>query len=748
VPDRLEVQSFARGFHLVHQAELPVYVSVDAVLHAVAALHTPLVTHLEVERVAPLLRRTLARMHEALPVAARAWPEAIGADVDTVLTVARSLLERDSGVVDGALGASAAAREFVEAVRASNRAGTRSMFGRQRTMDFTVYDPVALGLSADAATRTPTLLRVRRAMTWLARVELNLLTRGCRSSHPGPDIDTRETPREVLAALALTELATEPDTRDALTRIDQVLSIVHGARGDLSLPQVAVMRDIVRITDIGAADTLERFASIVRNQPSRVQGTHPLPDGVTELPVVASVLGARLAPGHLLPHALVHPAVPSRSAATAAEAAYVLGADRARAWLDEPYAAHTSLERVVDHLRNVVPEVYGDASLLGSWFRAITALSEAPSGRTPGFMATTAFGDLRVNSTLAAYGEYLHRNDRVPADDASPQGCEIPSGWVDPVPTVYALLERYAERAIALVRSTSAWAPEAHPNDAALLRVLDNLSRVARGLHQIAEDELAGRQLGELQIRFLSMVAESTGDDTSHGAHYSGWYFSLFLAPEIALARSEFAAHWGAARGARQSTWIGAATPRLGLFVIDHGGLPFVAAGPVARAWELAANTGTASARALALATSQGRAPWSASWLVSAEREPPLAVTLLAPHQGNARYAFARARERTALTLELLDTHGLPITATTRTVSARTVTRLLLTTVPNPTEVHNRSVRHIDHTQRSAQATALRVRAGGFVREWPLPASGALHIHLGGEAAVDVREVAVPRRPL
>lgn len=733
VPDRLEVPSYAHAYHLVHEAELPVYVSSDSMLYALGAAHAPFVAHVEEHTLAPMLERVLARMHAELPAAAASLPAEAAADVDLLLTVARSLLERDEGAVAPALGAQRAVDDLVAAARAATRRSERFLFGRARVMDFTEYEPRGHHL------RSRALARYFRASTWLARVELNVLSRGCRSSHPGPAADPRETPREALAALALLEVAERAGVMETVARIDQALTILQGRREDLTLAELGTLRDVVRVSDLRAPDTFERIASIARNQPRRTLAVHPLPAGVTDPPVVASLLGGRVRPGDPLPAGLVAPAVPGRALPTAAEAAYALGFDRARAWLDAPLGEHPELADEVGRVRGAVRDTVGGNDLLSNWFRAVEGVGAEARGRRPGFMATEAFADLRVNTAIAAYGQYLRRDEPRTDRPSAALGCRIPTGWVDPAPEAYGAIGMYAERALALGRAAAAWRasspPEVLARDAAFLRAFDTLSRTSRALARFAEDELEGRVPGDAQVSFLAAVAELAEGPSEGDARFEGWYFHLFPSVDAALDRADYAAEWGAAPAAPARAWIGSGAPRLGLFVIDNGGHPFVAAGPVARAWEVTAPPGSRADRVLVKGRAEGLSPWSASWLVAQGPEPPLAITEGDPTNPVQREFVARGGDDLgAVTLELLDVHGAVLGASTRAVGRRAV-RFVFPRTPSRVRDADggsqREPRFIDNTRGRWAPYALRVRAEGFWLERPLRAGEALRLALG-----------------
>jgi hypothetical protein len=749
VPDRLEVPGYAHAYHLVHEAELPVYISSDSMLFALGATHAPFVAHVEESTLAPMLGRVLDRMHAELATRAASLPAEVAADVDLLLTVARSLLERDEGTVAPALGPQRAIEDMVTAARAATRRSERFLFGRARVMDFTAYEPRGHHL------RSRALMRYFRASVWLSRVEFNILSRGCRSSHPGPSPDARETPREALAALALVDLAERAGVMEPIARIDQALSILQGRREDLSMAELATMRTIVRVSDLRAPDAFERIASIARNQPRRILTVHQVPEGVSDLPVVFSFLGGRVRPGDSLPASLVAPALPRRMFPTAAEAAYALGFDRARAWLDAPLGEHPELIDAMPRVRTALRDTVGGNDLLSNWFRALEGLALSAPGRRPGFMHTDAFADLRLNTVIAAYGQYLRRDEPRTDRPRVSLGCRIPTGWVDPTPETYGAIGMYAERALALARAAAAWrepsSTELQARDAAFFRAFDTLSRTARALTRFAEDELAGRVPGDAQVSFLASVAELAEGASESDARFEGWYFHLFPSVDMALERADFAAEWGAAANAPARTWIGSAVPRIGFFVVDNGGHPFIAAGPVARAWELTAPPGTRHDRVLSRGLSEGLSPWSASWLVAQGPEPPLAITETDPSNTVQREFVVRAGDELGtVTLELLDVHGSVLGAHARTVGRRAVRFVFPRPPARPTDAGSgtrRRPRYIDNTRNRWMPHTLRVRTEGYWLERPLHNTEPLRIVLGAMSPIDASgEFLTPRR--
>ena len=739
VPERLSARSFAQAYRVAQRAELPAMITVDAVLHAVSSLHDPFVAHVEAHTLAPLLTEALQRMHRALAANARALPDETAADADLVLTVARSLLERDEGTVAPALGPSPAVVELVRAAREASPNTERALFGRTRVVDFTAFRPHGRAASS------PLLARYHLATAWLAQVPLNLVSRSGRVAHPSPTPDTRETPREALLALALADLVAQGDARTAMTRLEHAWTILHGRREDLSLAHIAVLRDVVHITDLRDDDTWDRFRLVARNQPRAGDPSQPPP------PITASIFGLRTTAGDNLLTDLVDPSVPSRATPTAPEAAWALGHDRARAWLDGALRETPGLDDALDRARVGLPQTFGTNDLPSLRMRALRELSTPAQGRTPTFMTADAWSDLRINATLAGYGQFLTRNDP-PRDDATAQGAgQIPTVWVDPAPGFYRDVELYAERALALAHAAFSWSAArdatVQARDAELVRAFDVLSRVSQALRAVSVDELAGRVVSDAQTAFLASVVSP---DAADGGPTGGWYGALFAPFEATRDRAAFASPWASARNAPTRAWIGASAPRLGLFVVDNGGMPFLALGPVARAWELAAPADTTPAQALTRGAYAANAPWSATWLQS-QVAPPLAVTVL-DDDARRRTLLVRSRQALArVTFELLDARGGVVAEATRAIDTA-ATRITLERRAAPTaraRSGSRSARHrsrrgtglryIDNTPPVGGPFTLRVRTASFSVELPTAFARGARMAWGSMHPIDDR---------
>jgi Protein of unknown function (DUF3160) len=659
VPARLELATYAEALHEIYQSELPLYVSADAVFHAIFAGNDAVVERLELNVLAPLLRRTLAALHCALPGAAAGYGADVARDLDVYLTVARSLLA-DAPVSPVIAGDEAEAAALAAKAKAAKGMTVESLFGRARTIDFSAFTPRG-HYAADEGQLAPYF----RASTWLCRLELNLVSRSSQSSAPGDVPLPAETPREALVALALADLTERSGALGDVRALDHALSVFAGKREDVSIDALLALRRKAGIASLTAPDAFARLKQAVGEGFQRTTRIHYMPQGTTVLPAIATFLGPRIVADATATGLLVEPETPGRHVVSAAEMAYALGHDRARGLLQGEIARYPVLGAKLDEARALAHAPSVGEDLYSAWFQSILALAEAPVGRLPSFMGTDAYLDLRMSSALAAFAQLKHSAVLAAGQPYDQGGCEIPDGFVEPVPAVYDRLVAYAERGAAAIAeldpANRIWARDYFPSVARVLRVLSAISR----------DELAGAPLREDERQFLSMVLEIRAGTSSRAPTYTGWYLDLFPTRFDAFSSPDLIADYFTSGSAALVSYVGVSLPRMGVFVVDTGGPPRVVVGPVARAYEvhapLARRLDDASARKLTAVEE----PWAASYTAPAPKVPRFEVSY-PPRDGteDAAVLVSEGGDAGKVTVELLDHHRRVLQSVTRSARA------------------------------------------------------------------------------
>lgn len=653
VLDRLPYVSYPAAFHDIYQEQLPLYVGIDPILHAVFRGTERALERVERKELVPALATLLRKLRSGLKQHGKRYRPEIRADLDLYLGVAWLLHHGDDAVDDKALSVFGAPQPIVElyARVGSESLEEVSMFGRQRMVDFSQLRPRGHYEYSAPSYEAGNLQTYFRTVMWLSRLELNLVSRDCRSSQPGTVKDPAETPREVLAALALAEIAAASGATQELRAFERVYGEFAGSREDVSMGELTKLARGAG-TNARDADAPAKLKRAIGSRYARTANTHYMPEGVKRLPVIATLLGPRIAPDVAPLTQLAHGAIPGRDRLGAADVAYLLGHDRAKVYLASELRAHAGLDAALQKGRNdVASGAAGGKDLYGSWLRAILALGPAPAGVVPSFMQRDAHADARMSSALVGYGQLRHTYVLLAGQGYDMYGCEIPDAYVEPLPAVYDALLAHVR---ALRKRAKGW---------------DGLERVLAMLQSIVKAEVGGAALSEPQKRWLAMVAEHIPiggfADTGEPPKWTGWYFDMFDDRELgANQAAAFVADYFTLTNAGEVAYLGAEGPRLGVFVVDVGGEPRAMVGPVAKGYE--ATKGPIHERLTdesARGLSGTSAPWRSSYAVAEAAAPAVGLggkVLKCERPAGPEWIVAMRGDRALDTVRvtLLDHHG------------------------------------------------------------------------------------------
>lgn len=597
-----------------------------------------LIDSIERSELGPNLTKVLSALHCAL-ADNKSYPSDVSHDLDLYLTVARSLIEDHP--VKSVFGVDAEAAKLVADARAASGMGNLSLFGRPRLVDWSQFQP--RGHYIDD--RAPFF----RAVMWLGRLEFNLVSRSSRSSIMGK-LDPSETPREALDAVALADLAQRAGMLDEVGKIDRTWTLLAGKREDVSLSSLAEIKAKAGI-DLADPNAFSKLKTAIGSGYQRTARFHPMAEGATDLPVIATFLGPRITPETAAFRLLTHTETPERHMLTPEDIAYVLGVDRAKQWIPD-LAKYPSLGANLDRARDVYAHQADAGDLYTAWLGALSHGAKRPEGQLPSFMKTDAYDDLRVDSVIAGYGQIRHNYVAIAAQGYDEGGCEIPNGYVEPRVGVYDQIAEYAKRGAAMMR-------EVDPTDKAKTRdYFATLETIAKVLGTISRHELEGRELTDSELHFLGMVVEMLPGSTGGIPTYTGWYFDLFRGRWAeALGDASYIADYYTSGWEQKVGYAGATHPALGIFVIDTGGVPRLAVGPVARAF---GTTGDLSKRYASLdEVTTFDEPWAASYSVSKPAAVPFALTAQFNDEAhNIQFAINSPKAMPAYTVEVLDHHG------------------------------------------------------------------------------------------
>ncbi|MBL8020803.1 MAG: DUF3160 domain-containing protein [Leptospirales bacterium] len=632
VPARLEFPSYAFAFHEIYQSQMPLFVSIDSILHAVYVSNDSLIKSIEQRTLEPLLAATLSKMH--CEIVRAKYSDEMARDLDLYLTVARSLLLGKE--VKPELGANPQVKEILEKANESSGITEVEIFGRRRMIDFSQFQPRG---------HYDSMPNYFRAAMWLSRFEFNLVSRSSRSSQPGNTPNPEETPREARLALGLSDLAVRAGVLGDINRMDRAWAFLAGQREDVSIAQLVELRTKASIKDLSDPQSDAKLRSVIGDKFKRTVRLHYMPEGSKDLPVITTFLGPRIVPDSRALMPIVHSETPNRHMVHVSDAAYTLGNDRAKAYISD-LAKFPGLDAQLEKARREM-RIETGRDLYSSWLGAIQKLNAPPSGTVPTFMKSTAFQDLRLNSTITAFAQIRHNYVLLAAQTYSEGGCEIPDAYVEPAIATYDSLIAYADLGEKEIGGVD-------PKDIAGGRAyFKRLGRILRVLRTIAVHQTEGRTLSPESLRFLSMVVEMEPETTGSPATFTGWYFELFLNRVEALTEASLIADYFTSGMEGKVAYAGVASPRLGVFMIDVGGKPRAVVGPVARGFETQSSTEKRLTDAdVDAATKED--PWAQSYTIQAPPVPAFRLSFQTLDQGLLEIVAPSLKN---ITIEFLDHH-------------------------------------------------------------------------------------------
>lgn len=473
--------------------------------------------------------------------------------------------------------------------------------------------------------------------------------------------DPSETPREATDALALADLASRAGMLNDIAKLDRTWTLLAGKREDVALGNLAALK--IAVDDPHA---FEKLKTAIGNGYPRTARFHPMPEGATDLPVIATFLGPRITPEAAPLRMLTNSEVPDRHMLVAADVAYVLGVDRAKQYTDT--AKFPTLGAQLDRAREALNHQADSGDLYGAWLHALGA--KQPDGVLPTFMRSDAYQDLRVDSAVAGYGQIRHNYVALAAQGYDEGGCDIPDGYVEPRVGTYEAIADYARRGAAMMA-------EVDPSDKTMTKsYFSNLETIAKVLATISRHELEGRDLTGDEQNFLGMVVEMVPGSTGSLPTYTGWYFDLFRNRWIeALSDSAFIADYYTSGSEQKVAYAGGTFPQMGIFVIDTGGQPRLAVGPVARGFS---TTGPLDKRYTSLDdVTKFDDPWAKSY--SAPTVPAVPFGLRAELKDDNTIAVVMTAPKAIpdFTIHVLNHHGEIInTLTSNSAAAKKTTRI------------------------------------------------------------------------
>lgn len=526
IATRQQFPTFTYGYASIYADDLPLYVSADSILYALHHSYDDVLAAFEKSSLLPALETYSAGMRTQL--ASSSLAPQTKQDVDVFLSVAAGLLKGEF-VAPLDSGVSANAKELFDGCTAGEGAGVTSIFGVERSVDFSQCTP------RGHYTNSPELERYFRAMIWLGRIDFRIL----ETQEDHSQLFHR---RQLVAALALRELMT-PELLEIHQGIDDFVTAFVGEHDYMTVPQLnAYLTDVgaQTVADLDALDdqTLAEAITAGGYGTQRIS-SHYMVNGLNSgtLPLSASfaLFGQRyVIDSHVFSNVVydrVAGGTVRRMMPDPLDAAYAaLGNDQAGMLLAAELEKYTYAPDLAA-MRTLVdsePPAFWEKNLYNRWLGAIrtlsptSAFSSANSDALPSIARTEPWGRRLLNAQLASWAELRH--DTVLYVKQSYTGgatCEFPDAYVEPYPEFFAQIQAYAEHALSVVDNVAFPAPPGAREH------FEHFAEVAGTLREMAEHQRTGTPHSAEHLAFINQTVSI--QQICGGAFAEGWYPELFF---------------------------------------------------------------------------------------------------------------------------------------------------------------------------------------------------------------------------
>lgn len=543
VSERLKKVSFGQAMLEIFHSDLPVFVSTDAVLHALHISYDRILTDMEVglleDKLIELLW-SLKNNFNQLNSMYSSNPDMLDMlkDVDIYITVPLLLLEENAtpyysdntSMKDSILNWIYAEQGGVPTTIFSNTC---------RVMDWSQFKP-----RGHYVNNTQTGINLEgyfRAMMWLGRIELYLIA---PSSLPVecPAQTFNDIQRQAIDAFLINELFDLSNANPLYDEMENVIKFFVGESDNVTLNNLDYLKEALSMNSsdelldslkmVEFQDTLKNQAFAYQLILSQILYSDPFsPDSIK--PASAFMMfGQRFVIDSYVTASVVFDRIKyygekiCRLYPSTLDILFSLGnAAAAQLLINELDAFHyasnlAALRYLIDHYD---PDFWG-SSIYNYWLNSIRKLNPAQDrSDLPGFMKTAAFWQEKLNTQLTSWTQLRHDN-LLYAKQSYTGGsiCSYPFSFVEPLPEFYLTLKEFCVEASSFFSSLNFSDPG---KKQMIIEYFSHFQNTADTLKSICEKELSGIPFSAEDISFLGAMLYETGES---GISLDGWYPKLF----------------------------------------------------------------------------------------------------------------------------------------------------------------------------------------------------------------------------
>ncbi|HNR68289.1 MAG TPA: DUF3160 domain-containing protein [bacterium] len=610
VSERLNFDCFGRALHDIYINDLPVFITTDAVLHALHVSYDKLLMDLESALLEPNLIEVCNRLVQAYPVLLKKYEQVPAlhsnlGDVDLFVTIARSLILGELFHPAGPYCSDTDLRTLWNAIESEQMTQMPLFSERNRRLDFsqfTVRGHYTQEVPYPGSGKT--LAEYFRCMMWLGRIDF-LLT-------PPPDNPWEqpwsrdEIRRMNISALLLHELLGLADASELLSENDRIITFMVGESDNLTPGEFSDILDSLQLADAAMLyqeDQFDRLQNALSNSSDAGQRIlsnfflmDPFASEPDPLPVSYRLAGQRFIIDSYIFSNVVYDRIIYqgqkiwRPMPDPLDAMFVLGNNAALPLLQKELERYSYAGQLaaLRYLTDAYDESFWQSSLYNVWLQALRALNPpADLSLHPMFMQTTAWQQQKLNTQLASWAQLRHDNLLYGKQSyTGGTGCSYPHSFVEPIPQFFQQIAGFAE----IAGNYFLTIPNLDYQIEGIQDYFNRLNTVSTQLAVIAQKQLDRQPLSPEEKDWLKRMLFVEGG--SGTPPFSGWYADLYYDPlkaaegdyVIADVHTQPTDETGAVVG--RVLHVGVGKLNLGVVLADVNGTPTAFVGPMMSYYE------------------------------------------------------------------------------------------------------------------------------------------------------------------
>ena len=528
-------RSFGQVFMDVFKRDLPVFITTDAILHAVHLAFDEMLQMAEERYLYPMLYDMLAAMHRQLLLMSA--PDDVKDDMDLYISVARSLLVgkgikipddqwplppsiRDNGKPFSLRGQEAQVREILAKIE-TREMHKFALYGMERRADFSQFIP------RGHYTVSEDLIRYFMTMMWLGREDLGFLL-----SKKDPELgDPAPYQRQMMGAVLILQLLEQSKQWPNYRKIVEFVSYMIGEPDNPALDDLQTACEALSVDDVAQISDVATYSAIydelIAQDAIRGRISSNVRLDTESPPVYLMVLGQRFVLDSFVMSEVVYDRIPAkRTMPSPLDVMYVLGNDTAKPLLKEELLRH-GYEQKLDQLRqdaDALGEDFWGATAYHQWLTTLRTLHHEAPEAAPRFMKGQGWRLEKLNTQLASWAQLRHDTILYVKQSYSALACEYPYGYVEPYLEFYEELAKFYEATQKAYHSLG-------------IRDYDwyftGSMEALQTLHEMVRKEMACLPFTDDEVSFLQRTIKQPKGNGYGTPSPSGWYAELCFRMEL-----------------------------------------------------------------------------------------------------------------------------------------------------------------------------------------------------------------------